>query len=184
MLSELVAMTTSYYFDRNNMFPATGRMVLHTHWDPRKFNPELSLYIVRNPVSVAASVLNFYHVNGWAKPSGNPLADPKICRMDWSEHVTSAMARGIPLVDYDRLMVRDTATVAALAEHLSARPHWIESALTLLSEMHQHAPHQTDAKFHRAGPLATPEGDGDRERLQSVLKDEIDLYQRAFGTTG
>lgn len=181
MLSELVGMVTSYYFDRNNTLPVTGLVVLHSHWAPARFRPSHAVYIVRDPVAVARSVINFHAAGGWGEVTGNPLAVPLISRIPWADHVTAAIERGIHIVDYDRLMAREPATLDRLAERLGARSAWLASSLDILSDKHRVAPHETDARImsHRERS-----GEKGMENLEERLAREIAIYRDLQATIG
>lgn len=178
MLSEIVAMVTDYYFDRDNLFPSSSKVVLHTHWNPANFAAAHSVYIMRNPLDVGISVVEFSKVLGFPVSTNAALCDPKICRMPWLEHVQSARGVGHHIVNYDMLTAGETDEITRLAEHLNVPADWVQRASDLLSAKHAGQPHESDLRFKQEKANRTEESIRKlRQDLEAATTGEQALYE-------
>ena len=136
MMSEIVAMVTDYYFDRDNVYPSSSKVVLHTHWNPAWYAPERSVYMIRNPLDVCLSMLEYAAVQSWMLPEDLALKSRKISKLPWLEHCGRAKTVGHLIVDYDRFVAHDANETERLAKHLGVPKSWIDQAMTPLGEKH------------------------------------------------
>jgi|GEM_PF-2698978 len=179
MLSEVVAMVTDYYFDRDNIFPSSSRVVLHSHWDPARFLPERAVYIVRDPVDVALSVLDYGTVRGLDVASVDALRAPAICKLTWRKHVEAAHRAGHHIAPYGGLASARDEAVEGLAEHLRVPAPWVSDALALLHAKHANQPHLSDTAFKARKEAHDPAALAERRAaLATQFADEIALYER------
>lgn len=177
MLSEIVAMVTDYYFDRDNIFPSSSKVVLHTHWSPAKFTPAHSVYIMRNPVDVCLSVVEYSKVRGFPLPASAALSAPKICRIPWLDHVQKARSAGHHIVNYDKLTADDAHEITGLAAHLNVPPDWVQRASDLLDAKHTGQPHESDLKFKQEKAARTADSITQlRQDLETATAHEQALY--------
>lgn len=183
MLSEIVSMVTDYYFDRDNIFPSSSRVVLHSHWDPRTFPKEQAVYIMRDPLEVAMSVYDYARGNGWEIADKDLLRTRKIASLSWHDHLAAAQALGHHIVDYGRLVGLDGPTLDRLGAHLGVPADWIAQAMKLLSAKHFQSPHASDTPFKT---LKDARSSYDTVALQvtlsSLLADEKRFYEQALQT--
>lgn len=181
MLSEIVSMVSDYYFDRDNIFPSSSRVVLHTHWDPERFLQERSICIIRNPKDVALSVFEYAQVRGLAIEPEEALSSTKICKLTWLQHTQKARAANHHLIAYDALVTCQTPALERMSDHLGIEAEWIFDAVALLGKKHQNKPHSTDIKFKAKKEESRHQS---RERLKAFLEQEkrpeLDLYQDVF----
>lgn len=178
MLSEIVGMVTDYYFDRDNIYPSSSKVVLHTHWNPAWYEPERSVYIVRNPIDVYLSLVEYAAAQNWVVPGGNAVKSPKFSKFSWLEHCSRARATGHLMVDYDHFVRGERDEIERLATHLSVPADWIMQAMALLGVRHANKPHTSDVKFRQEKDKRSPEKVvALRQRLETEIKDEIALYE-------
>ncbi|MBL3566599.1 sulfotransferase domain-containing protein [Rhodovulum sulfidophilum] len=149
MLSEIVASVTDYYFDRDNVFPSSSKVVLHTHWKPSWFPRNSSVYIVRDPIDVSLSVIEYAAVHGWHLAEGGALNARKISKLPWRDHVSDARKASHHIVIYERLVAGDEGETTRLAEHIGVPADWISMAMALLGAKHANQPHESDVTFRQ-----------------------------------
>lgn len=179
MLSEVVAMVTDYYFDRDNIFPSSSKVVLHTHWNPERFLPERAVCIVRRPLDVALSVLDYAELRGFPIGAPEALSARRICRIRWLDHVRAAQRAGHHIVDYDRFVQGDPGETERLAAHLDVPPGWIAKAMELLGAKHAQQPHASDAiSAERKAARDPARLQALTEALVPAIRAETDLYRQ------
>ncbi len=178
MMSEIVGMVTDYYFDRDNIFPSSSKVVLHTHWNPVLYAPENSLYIIRNPVDVHLSLVEYANAQDWSAPGESALKSRKFSKMSWLEHCSRAREAGHHVVDYDRIVRGDPDETERLAAHLSLPADWITQAMALLGARHAYKPHASDVKFRHEKQKRNSDKTAELRRyLETAIADEIALYR-------
>ena len=179
MLSEIVASVTDYYFDRDNIFPSSSKVVLHTHWNPSWYPRDHSVYIVRDPIDVSLSVFEYADVRGWHFDKASGLNSRKICKMPWRDHLARARQTSHHIVIYDRLVAGDECETARLAEHLGVSAEWVSMAINLLGAKHANQPHEGDVAFRAKKATRQARNVEDMKTyLLSSLKAEIEDYQK------
>ena len=177
MLSEIIAMVSDYYFDRDNIFPSSSKVVLHTHWSPKRFKPEHSVYIMRDPINVCLSVMEYSKVRGFPLQSETALSAPKICRSSWLNHVKAAQSQGHHIVQYEPFIAGDRDEIARLATHLNVPADWVRKASELLNANHSGQPHESDTKFQQEKSTRTTEFVTQmRTKLEADIAQELTLY--------
>lgn len=180
MLSSLVGFLSEFYFDRDNIFPSTGKTILHTHWDPARFENENYLYIYRNPLDVHISALNYFDGNGWAAPTNEQyLKSKKLCRHSWTDHVTAAASSNKAMVNYDGLIDRRPEALDLVASTLCVTRELVNDCLTVSNELHTNNTHSSDLTFKRMKAKFTESVSQEAlEKMQLATRDESALYKR------
>ena len=147
MMSEIIGMVSDYYFDRDNVFPSSSKVVLHTHWNPEWYPPGSSVYIMRNPIDVHLSLVDYADGNGWSRPKYDALKSKKYCGRSWYSHCYKAKLAGHLIINYDKFVSGDFNEFEKLAKHLGVPSAWIISAQHFLNDINSHQPHETDKVF-------------------------------------
>lgn len=178
MLSEVVGMVTDYYFDRDNAFPSSSRVVLHTHWNPAWYVPARAVCILRDPIDVHLSLRDYAGAQGWTPPADDALRSRRFAPLGWADHARRAQAAGHLVIDYGALVAGDAGQAARLGEHLGVPADWIDRAMALLSAKHAAQPHASDDAFRAAKTRRHPDEVASlRARLDEVLAEERALHR-------